>query len=218
MGSWVRTAALLPLAWGLGWAQLPDAPPTTFGVTVVDPFGMRGEVYLLKPQTESLPKFEKMEPVGTLYTSSLNIVPRDFMEGFPGITDRFEWFAIDYHGFFYVDRPGKYKFGLASDDGSKLYIDGKQVIDNDGVHPLKSEYCQMTLKGGIHRIRVSYFQGPANRLALILGIRRPDEEWRIFNTNEFRPPRNPADWKYGDPNDLPTDPNDGKRKAATKKE
>ena len=45
--------------------------------------------------TSHLPKFEKMKPVGTIYTSSLNLPPQDFRQGFPGVTSRFEWFAID---------------------------------------------------------------------------------------------------------------------------
>ncbi len=206
MRRWLSGLAVLALAAARAAAQMPDAPPTTFGVTVVDPFGMRGDIYLLEPGTDQLPKFEKLEPIGSVWANSLNIVPRNFRDGFPGITDRFEWFAIDYQGFFYVDKPGKYKFGIASDDGAKLYIDGKEAIDNDGIHPTRTAYRELSLKGGIHRIRVSYFQGPADQLCLILGIRRPNEEWRIFSTEEFRPPRNPADWKYGNPDDLPKDP------------
>ena len=49
--------------------------------------------YLIEP-SEWLPKFEKLEPVGTIYAKGLYIPPREFMEGFPGITDRVEWFAI----------------------------------------------------------------------------------------------------------------------------
>jgi hypothetical protein len=190
----------------------PTGPITTFGVTVVDPFGLRGEIYLLRPDTLWLPKLEKMQPIGTIYTSALNIPPRNFQEGFPGITNRFEWFAIDYTGHFYIDNPGKYRFLLGSDDGAKLYIDNKKVIDNDGIHPIQYEECSINLKGGIHSIRISYFQGPRAQLALILGVARPGENWRVFSTNEFRPPRDPADWKYGDPNNLPADEPAGKRK------
>ncbi len=99
---------------------IPAAPITTFGVTVVDSIGLRGDIYLLRPNTDALPKFQKLKPVGAVYTSSLNIPPRSFLEGFPGVTDRYEWFAIDYHGTFWIDEPGKYRFLLASDDGSKL--------------------------------------------------------------------------------------------------
>jgi PA14 domain len=208
-------AAAACLALSAASAQIPtirDAPITTFGVTVVDPFGLRGDIYLLRPDTDRLPKFEKLEPVGAVYTSALNVPPRDFRQGFPGVTNRFEWFAIDYTGNFYVSNPGKYRFLLASDDGSKLYIDNKRVIDNDGLHPIQYEEGSITLKGGIHRMRISYFQGPAAGIALILAVARPGEDWRIFSTNEFRPPRNPADWKYGDPNNLPRDEPAGKRK------
>jgi hypothetical protein len=215
MPSGYTLAAAGCLALSLALAQppvLPTGPITTFGVTVVDPFGLRGEIYLLRPGTEELPKFEKLKSIGAIYTSALNIPPRSFEEGFPGITDRFEWFAIDYTGYFYIDDPGKYRFLLGSDDGSKLYIDHKRVIDNDGIHPIQYEECSITLKGGIHSIRISYFQGPRVALALILGVARPGEGWRVFSTNEFRPPRNPADWKYGDPNNLPGAAQEGRRK------
>jgi hypothetical protein len=208
-------AAASCLALSLAGAQTPairDAPITTFGVTVVDPFGLRGEIYLLHPNTDRLPKFAKLKPIGAVYTSALNIPTRDFRTGFPGVTDRFEWFAIDYTGNFYVGNPGNYRFLLASDDGSKLYIDGKEVIDNDGIHATQPETGSITLSGGIHSIRISYFQGPATQLALILAVARPGEDWRIFSTDEFRPPRNPADWKYGDPNNLPGDAAAGRKK------
>jgi hypothetical protein len=209
MPSASTVAAVSCLALSLARAQVPsirDAPITTFGVTVVDSSGLRGEIYLLPANTVQLPRFEKMKPVGAIYTNALNIPPRAFTEGFPGVTNRVEWFAIDYTGRFYIANPGKYRFLLASDDGSKLYIDGKLVIYNDGIHAVEFEQRTVTLKGGIHRIRISYFQGPRAQLALILAVARPGEEYRIFSTNEFRPPRDPADWKYGDPTDLLTPP------------
>lgn len=171
---------------------IPTAPITTFGVTVVDSVGLHGEIYLLRPNTDTLPKFQKLKAVGSIYTSSLNIPPRSFLEGFPGVTDRYEWFAIDYHGTFWIEQPGKYRFLLASDDGSKLYIDDKVVINNDGIHAIQTETGAVNLKTGSHRIRVSYFQGPRAGVALVLGVAGPGEErWRTFNTKEFLPPHKP---------------------------
>ena len=104
---------------------------------------------------------------------------------------------------FWIERPGKYKFGLLSDDGSKLYIDNKTVIDNDGVHPPKTVTATVKLSGGIHSIRVSYFQGPRTELALILGVAEEGaREFRVFDMREFRPPQDPGDWKYGKPGDF----------------
>lgn len=160
-----------------------------FGTTAKIPWGLRGDIYYLKEGTSELPRFEKLKPVGTIFTNGLYIRPRDFGEGFPGVSDRFEWFALDYTGRFYVAKAGKYKFALISDDGSKLYIDGRKVINNDGVHgPLRSDGA-VRLTEGVHTIRLSYFQGPRFTIALILGVLRPgDKDWRIFNTDEFKPP------------------------------
>ena len=49
-------AAAFCMALSLAGAQNPTlqhAPITTFGVTVVDPFGLRGDIYLLKPDTDA---------------------------------------------------------------------------------------------------------------------------------------------------------------------
>ena len=195
-----------------GMASAQDPPPAMdangleqahFGTTVVVASGLRGDVYFLHPDTVTLPKFNKLKPVGTLYTNGVYIPPREFSEGFPGISKRTEWFAIDYTGRFYVDKPGKYTFALISDDGSKLYIDGRVLIDNDGVHaPLRMD-STTRLEGGLHTIRLSYFQGPRFQLCLMLGVWGPEDKgFRAFNMNDFKPPSNPEDWKFGSPADL----------------
>jgi hypothetical protein len=84
-----------------------------------------------------LPRFEQGKPVGSVYTNVLQVPARDFHEGFPGVTDRIEWFVIDYNGRFWIQQAGYYHFSLTSDDGSKLYIDGKLVINNDGLHSVE---------------------------------------------------------------------------------
>jgi hypothetical protein len=167
-----------------------------FGTTVVAPGGLLGVIYFIRPYSTSLPDFRRLHPLGVIYTATLNVPPRNFQEGFPGVTDRCEWFAIDYSGRFWIDKPGPYRFELTSDDGSRLYIDGRQVVNNDGIHPPKTRQAALTLEGGIHRIRVSYFQGPGGGIALVLRVAGPGEEWRVFSTDEFKPPPNPATWVY----------------------
>jgi hypothetical protein len=174
-------------------------PVPTFGTTVVIPSGLRGQIYKIKSRTRRLPEFEKLKPTGTIYTSTLNVPTRSFDEGFPGVTKRFEWFAIDYAGRFWIEKPGDYEFSLLSDDGAKLYIDDEVVIDNDGIHPPATVDGSVTLGGGIHRIRVSYFQGPRFQVALVLKVAGPGELLRVFSTDEFKPPPNPEDWKYSTP-------------------
>ena len=160
-----------------------------FGTTVVANSGFRGEIYEIEPDSRRLPDFSTLTPVGTVYTPYLFVPLREFDQGFPGVTGRFEWFAIDYTGRFWVSKPGKYRFALASDDGSILYIDGKRVIENDKQHQLKEKSGTVKLKTGAHDIRVSYFQGPRFQVALVLRVAGPDDrEFRVFDTEEFRPP------------------------------
>jgi len=169
-------------------------PAATFGTTVVVPGGLIGVIYSISPSSISLPYFEFLSPLGVIYTSSLNVPERDFREGFPGVTNRYEWFAIDYRGRFWIEEPGVYQFALTSDDGSRLYIDDHLIINNDGIHPSRLKAASLRLDGGVHSIRVSYFQGPRDRVALVLAVAPPGKEWRVFSTDEFRPPPNPETW------------------------
>ena len=163
-------------------AVAPGAPQEqgvpTFGTTVVVPGGLRGLIYPISPLSTSLPYFRGLYPIGVIYTSTLNVTRRNFLKGFPGVTDRYEWFAIDYSGRFWIEKPGLYHFELTSDDGSRLYIDDELVVNNDGIHPEETRTGELTLAGGIHRIQVSYFQGPRDEVALVLRVAGPGEEWR----------------------------------------
>lgn len=132
-----------------------------------------------------------------MYTTTLNVWPQLFSEGFPNITDRFEWFGIEYTGKFWIETAGQYRFSLLSDDGAKLTIDNKLVINNDGIHAAIAVSAAATLTRGAHRIKVDYFQGPRFTVALVLAVARPGEPWRLFSTNDFKPPSDPTEWREG---------------------
>lgn len=175
-----------------------ENPLATFGTTVAVSSGLQGNLYLLKPGQKDLPNFKRMRSIGAIYTTSLQIRPRSFQQGFPGITDRFEWFAIDYTGRFWVEQPGTYRFRLLSDDGSKLYINDKLLIDNDGTHAPETVAGSAQFSRGVYRLRVSYFQGPRLHVALVLSVARPDNEtWQVFDTNDYRPPSDAREWLPG---------------------
>lgn len=183
---WIVAVLLVSSLYAQESSKLPETP--TFGVSVMLPAGLTGQIYAIKESSDELPNFKKLKSIGTIYTYSLAVAPRDFSEGFPGIPERFEWFAIDYTGRFWITDPGEYIFILTSDDGSKLYIDDKRVIDNDKLHAPLAMESKVKLKAGAHSIRVSYFQGPRLHVALMLEVIPPDGERRIFSTQEFKPP------------------------------
>jgi outer membrane protein OmpA-like peptidoglycan-associated protein len=119
----------------------------------------------------------------------VDVPVRRFTDGFPGITDRFAWFGILYTGRFFIEVPGEYGWQLQSDDGSRLWIDGKQVIDFDGVHGFGSKAAQVQLIEGPHDIRLWYFQGPPTSIGLVLKVRAPGAAaFKIFNLADFAGP------------------------------
>ena len=159
---------------------------TAFGSTTKGELSIEGKIYFIPEKAEKLPNFATLKSQGSIFTDRWEVGPREFTTGFPGLTDRFEWFAIDYQGPIYVPVAGAYTFRLASDDGSKLYIDGVVVVDLDGVHGWDGMDGTVKLTQGDHGFRLSYFQGPATQLGLTLWVTPPGaDEPRIFRLQDF---------------------------------
>lgn len=72
-------------------------------------------------------------------------------------------YAADEHvgfritGMIYVDANDVYRFNLLADDGAKLSIDGKVVVDHDGLHSPSDKTGTAPLAKGWHRITVEWF-------------------------------------------------------------
>lgn len=60
-------------------------------------------------------------------------------------------------GFVVVPADDVYTFFLASDDGSRLVVDGKLVVDNDGLHSMQEQSAPVALAAGAHAIEIGYF-------------------------------------------------------------
>ncbi len=165
-----------------------------FGQKESTGFDLKGEIYALKRTLPpySLPEhFNPDSLLGVIYTNQLNIPPTSFKDGFPGVTDRATWFAIDYTGTFTVPSTNIYRFKIKSDDGSRLYIDGVQIIDNDGMHGPKEKEGSVYLEAGTHNIRVKYFQGFPNLLCLQLWMADGDEDFVFFDPKKQSAPSLP---------------------------
>lgn len=56
-----------------------------------------------------------------------------------------------------VPRSGAYTFFLSSNDGSQLRIDGKVVIDHDGLHYLATKSAIVQLLSGLIAVELTFF-------------------------------------------------------------
>ncbi len=77
----------------------------------------------------------------------------------------------------YINAPEKgiYTFKLLSDDGSMLYIDNEEVVDNDGGHSPREIVGMKALDKGYHPIKVLYFDSNGGTLKLtVLNSNRED--------------------------------------------
>ena len=67
-------------------------------------------------------------------------------------------FAYEFRAWIKIPDTGLYRFYTFSDDGSKLYIDGQAVVNNDGSHSERYAYGMVALNAGFHDLRLRYFE------------------------------------------------------------
>jgi hypothetical protein len=170
----------------------PADPSAGFGSVIPKPDALCGDVYELAENTPRMPEnFWNLEPVGAIYAYALDEAFQFVPNGIPGVTSRPEWFAIDYHGKFWISEPGNYRFVLTADDGQRLMIDDQQVLYDDQIHTATTTSRSIHLATGSHTIRVAYFQGP-RQTALRLEVKPPGKALRLFDLRDFAAPKTEA--------------------------
>ena len=73
-------------------------------------------------------------------------------------------FGVVYYGSIQIDEGGDYMFYTKSDDGSMLYLDGKLVVNNDGLHAAQERGGKVNLQAGRHTIEVRFFERTRNQV------------------------------------------------------
>lgn len=124
---------------------------------------------------QQLPDFDSLKPetVAKLDKGLLDISPatREFAFGFV------------FKGVLKVPADGEYVFVLDSDDGSRLSVNGQQVVTYDGIHGLgQPKVGKITLKQGRVPVRVDYFQGEAGAKGLVVKWSGPGVDQRLLST------------------------------------
>lgn len=97
---------------------------------------------------ERLPDFESLTVVDESRVNEIEINSIKFKENF----------GVVFDGFLDIPAAGQYRFRLASDDGARIIIDGKTVVDHDGIHPATEKAGNVRLKKGVVPVRIEYFE------------------------------------------------------------
>ncbi len=98
---------------------------------------------------EVIPDFDNLIPKKTGTTHDLDISK---------INQRNDFWGIRFIGYIHIKIPGEYKLFIATDDGSRLFINNKMTIDHDGIHPVTQKSAKIKLPAGKHAIQIDYFQ------------------------------------------------------------
>jgi poly(3-hydroxybutyrate) depolymerase len=111
-----------------------------------------------------LPNFGSLTPKKTGTTDNFSLSPKQ-NDGY---------YAFKFSGFIDIKSSGTYTFYTASDDGSKLYINGKEIVNNDGRHGEIEKSGQVSLSTGKHAIQVTYFDKWGNNDVLKVKYKGPN--------------------------------------------
>lgn len=125
----------------------PSTPPLPRTGLAVSYYELSG------PST--LPDFDAMTPYDT---DAVPIVNYPSHSGSFATSGRSDNVGASFQGYVRVPQLGAYRFFTTSDDGSKLWIDGQLVVDNDGLHGMFEEWGVVALEAGLHEIRVDFFE------------------------------------------------------------
>ncbi|MCB9260591.1 MAG: family 78 glycoside hydrolase catalytic domain [Ignavibacteriales bacterium] len=122
-----------------------------------------------------LPDFSKLVPQKSGKVFDINL------DQFKVLDDKF---GIIFNGKIEIKHEGLYTFYLSSNDGSKLWIDNKLVVNADDLHGFSGDSGQINLTAGKHIIQVYYFQAGGGK-GLELQYKGPNTEKQVVPANVF---------------------------------
>jgi hypothetical protein len=111
--------------------------------------------YYALDSLSSLPNFDLLEPIGQEVVSQVNFPSTGGNFAGSGLSDDI---GAVFEGYVEIPESNTYVLYVDSDDGSKLYIGGELLIDNDGLHGMVEVAGQIALAPGLHEIRVEFFE------------------------------------------------------------
>jgi len=120
-------------------------------------------------QWEKLPDLIQLKPVksGVVSVMDLSQSPREHE------------YCLLFEGYIKVPEDGVYTFFAESDDGSNIFIDGQQIVLNDGLHAVLEIGGQIGLQKGYHSISVQFFENSGD-YHLKVSVAGPDLKKQVI--------------------------------------
>lgn len=128
--------------------------------------GLKEEVFYYQHGLRSVPNVNSARRVSGKYysagqahqirrVSAVNY--RSTGRNWPGFSRR-DRFAVRWSGILFIRRPGNYHYLLRSDDGSRMYIDNRYMLNNDGLHGMRTRTSKYRMVKGQSKVRIEFFE------------------------------------------------------------
>lgn len=134
--------------------------------------GLWGEYFSLDPEMFAFPNVQvalrDKTPLVQRVDKTVNFEPAS--KSFPG-PELTVHFYVEWNGKLRIPEDSACTFFLQSDDGSRLFIDGKLLVDNGGIHGMKESSAGLLLAGGEHNLRLQYYQSAGTAACKLSWIR-----------------------------------------------
>ncbi|MHC4844263.1 MAG: PA14 domain-containing protein, partial [Planctomycetota bacterium] len=124
--------------------------------------GLRVTYYEPDETWQKLPNFSSLHPKGIAVLPSCDLA----------FAERDENIGLTFEGYITVPADGIYTFYSNSDDGSILYVDSVEVVNNDFNHPMSEIGGKIALEAGTYRFKLLYYQGRGGK-GLEVSIKGP---------------------------------------------
>lgn len=93
---------------------------------------------------------------------------------------------VTIEGWILAPAAGDYRFRLSSDDGSRLTVHSKIVVDNDGLHGIVPAVGRIELAAGAHPFRIDHFEASGGAAVILEWMPPGTDEWTLVPESALR--------------------------------
>lgn len=128
--------------------------------------GLLGE-YFTNEEFKGTPALKRVDPQIRFFWGNNapdSLIPKDH-------------FSIRWTGFLVPKESGRYTLAIGSDDGSRVYLNGKRLLDNWGLHGITIKQASVRLEAGkAYPIKIEMFESSSDAGVFLLWKKEPEQK------------------------------------------
>ncbi len=171
----------------LGGNESSDGGPLDVGADAIDLTesrdGSNGLVVNMYPILGSAISLETLEISDAPYYSGTIPALHAPSEAYMG--DVLTNYYVEVTGVLNIEETNNYVIRLVSDDGSRLYLDDRLLVDNDGLHGPEPRDSELILEAGPHPIKVEFFQSGGGAALSLQWAKHGDNGFSVIPSDAF---------------------------------